>query len=279
SDQWNKKAVKGDTGYNALEGRNSAVIRVIHATRPKTLLDIGCGTGQLVISAAGLGVSSTGIDFAESMIELCRTNAALGTARTEFIHGSVFDHDFGKRQFTLVSALGLIEYFSFEEFEKFLEICGRLIESEGTLMLGSRNRLFNLHSYNEYTDLEHDLGNIPGLFDENLRIMKAPSQGELLNRLRESKIRYRHPDSHPRTEIGVETRYQYSPAEILQIVEDKGFEAIKFYPVHYHAMPAILKGKYLPLHSEFSRYVDEYCFDDFQLLPSSSSFVAELRKT
>ena len=42
------------------------------------MLDVGCGTGQLAILAAGQGIRATGLDIAANLVEQARARAALG---------------------------------------------------------------------------------------------------------------------------------------------------------------------------------------------------------
>jgi len=74
---------------------------------PRHVLDLGCGTGDLSLSIArrsGAGVSITGLDFSEPMLELARRKAAVaGVAeRVHFIHGEATGLPFPDRHFDCV---------------------------------------------------------------------------------------------------------------------------------------------------------------------------------
>jgi SAM-dependent methyltransferase len=45
---------------------------LVHELRPEFVLDIGCGSGLLLLSLARLGVRGRGFDYASAAIELCR---------------------------------------------------------------------------------------------------------------------------------------------------------------------------------------------------------------
>lgn len=72
-------------------------------------LDVGCGSGQLVINVASRGIEAEGSDF-------------------------------------------------FDEMAQFFNRCYDMLRPGGYLVVGSRNRLFNIFSLNEFTTLEVSLG-------------------------------------------------------------------------------------------------------------------------
>src|SRR5262245_29731537 len=79
---WQRKAVAPEREYNLIEARNWAVLTTLSELGDAgQLLDVGCGTGQLVIDAARRGVAAHGIDFAPEMIAQCEINrSAAGVA-------------------------------------------------------------------------------------------------------------------------------------------------------------------------------------------------------
>jgi len=73
-DSWKKNAspwVKA-IEHQEIESRrlvtDRAIVSTISATAPQNVLDIGCGEGWLVRELSGLGVSATGIDAVEELI-------------------------------------------------------------------------------------------------------------------------------------------------------------------------------------------------------------------
>lgn len=52
--------------------------------RNKTLLDVGCGSGQTSIPAAKRGIKVTGVDIAENLIEYARQRSAKEKLNTRF---------------------------------------------------------------------------------------------------------------------------------------------------------------------------------------------------
>jgi len=77
----------------------------------KTVLDIGCGSGQVSLLFAMNGATVTGIDFAPQMIELAKdySRELKVQKSTEFILGDFMDYKFtGKYDYTVV--LGVTDY-------------------------------------------------------------------------------------------------------------------------------------------------------------------------
>jgi len=61
-----------------------------------TLLDVGCGNGKNTIFFQEMGFDCTGIDFAKSAIEICKTKTK-GTNKPTFIVADILNYDSGKK--------------------------------------------------------------------------------------------------------------------------------------------------------------------------------------
>lgn len=70
---------------------------------PVALLDLGCGTGRLAVSWAARGHAVTGVDPAESMLEVARSREGGGLVR--WVRGDARDVDLGDR-FELIVMYG-----------------------------------------------------------------------------------------------------------------------------------------------------------------------------
>src|SRR5580704_7425245 len=86
---WQIKSVNELGDYSVIEGRSRTVMDVVcRHENAKRFLDIGCGTGQLVIAVAQHGLAAEGIDFAEEMIAQCEANARVAGVSASFRSGS-----------------------------------------------------------------------------------------------------------------------------------------------------------------------------------------------
>lgn len=273
SDEWRLKAEGRVPKVNVIAQRNACVHRVQQDTRAESMLDVGCGTGELVIEMAAKGVQAIGIDFSPEMIRHCEEKRIVEDVRNaRFECCSVFDYRAEDESEALVSALGFIEYISPAELRDFLRFSHRVLRAGGALAVGSRNRLFNLVSLNEYTTMERTLGTLDALMSEALAITCGATVDEI------HSADLPRPESHPKTRIDVAVRHQYTPGELASIVREAGFEPTEVYPVHYHPMPPAAAENLKPMHIAFSTSIFETAVEERRLIPFSSSFVLAARK-
>jgi 2-polyprenyl-3-methyl-5-hydroxy-6-metoxy-1,4-benzoquinol methylase len=279
AEDWNNKAQ--DSEYSLIQNRHNAVLQSFRRfAAGSRLLDVGCGTGQLCVQAANLGWRSLGIDFAQDMVELAIQNNAAEKSSAEFRCVSIFDSSLPGNSFDVISAQGFIEYISLSQLDQFLETAHHLLGLEGRLVLGSRNRLFNLHSLNEFTELEVALGTINQMMAEGIILQTAASQREALSQLTALGYQYEQPTVHPMTGIEVETRYQFTPADLITRLARHHFIAENIYPVHFHPFPlSILKNSDAGfIHKQLANLAAEDLINEHCLVPYSSSFVIQAVK-
>ena len=150
----------------------------------------------------------------------------------------------------------------------------------GALVLGSRNRLFNLHSLNEFSFLELQLDSVDNLLHESIILQTSKSQLEAIDKLAELKHQYSYPDTHPETGIKVETRFQFSPADLISRLTKHSLRPTKIFPVHFHGLPLSLikEDKLNPLHMELADMVSKQYINEHAFVPYCSSFVIEAKK-
>ena len=148
---WKNKA-DNDTkdNINIIKQRNDYVLKVISEREStKNFLDVGCGTGELVIDTAKKEIHSVGIDFSNDMIDIAnKTKESLGVENSEFICDSIFNYNLTSESYDAIAANGFIEYISYDELDKFFTDVSKGLSKGGSFVFGSRNRLFNIFSSN-----------------------------------------------------------------------------------------------------------------------------------
>lgn len=276
SRDWQQQSEKKPGQYEVIEWRNAAVLDVLqHKPNAARFLDVGCGTGQLVIEVARRKLEAEGVDFAPEMIAQCRQNALNTGVKAKFLTDSFFNLQIEEQAYDVISAQGFIEYISPGETNEFFHRCSVMLRQNGSLVLGSRNRLYNVFSLNDYTRMELESGVLNTLISEAIAIHSNRTIEAVFLALRRFERIDPQPDRHPITGIPVETRYQYSPADLIFRLRRFGLIPKTLFPVHFHGLPSRIKDEQPDLHNQIALNAAEFGFRDHRLVPFSSSFVIE----
>jgi 2-polyprenyl-3-methyl-5-hydroxy-6-metoxy-1,4-benzoquinol methylase len=280
--EWLRRAESSEPEVvNVIAQRNAVVLRMAPSLPAgASVLDIGCGTGDLCLDMAGLGFEAVGLDFAPEMIEICeRRKAERGVSGASFVTASIFDHEPAGEAYDVVSAMGFIEYVSQTELGQLADHVRTLLGPGGRFAVGSRNRLFNVMSLNDFTALEQSVGAVDGLLREAVQLASSSTQEEAVAGFAAGGSLHPVVAEHPRTSIEVTTRHQYTPAELMAILADHGFRAVSVHPINYHAMPVAPGTRHAALRATVANAVAEQYPDDPGLVPYSSSFVLVVAAT
>jgi 2-polyprenyl-3-methyl-5-hydroxy-6-metoxy-1,4-benzoquinol methylase len=274
SREWRDKARGVAPKVNIIRQRNAAALaEADRRAAPGAAADLGCGTGELAIDLARRGWTVEGVDFAPEMIARCEEAAREAGVAATFRAMSMFDYAPPESSLDLIGGMGLIEYISPAQTEQLLAHCHRMLKPGGVLALGSRNRLFNAVSTSDYTTMELELGAIPALLKEAVAIGAAPDMASAIAAARAAAADLPHPKTHPHTAVGVETRYQFTPGQLIRLVERAGYVPTTLYPVHVHPMPVPAATALREAHISISEFLWREYPQGTRLLPYASSFV------
>jgi len=280
ADKWFSKAQnKSNNSINIIQQRNQFVeyIALKFLKKKDSILDVGCGTGDLVFSLLEKEFEAFGIDFAKSMIDKAKIEAEKNNHSQErFTTISFFDFK-PKTKLNMISANGFIEYISQGELTEFLNKTHSYLEKNGLLVFSSRNRLFNIFSFNNYTNAEIRANCLNNLIDECILFNSISSLEELLKKNYVSKVN-KNLESHEVTgDINVATRYQYTPSQLISQLQRNRFEIIDLRPLHIHLFTTSAIKNLFEIHDTMSNLVQEQK-NILQLIPQSSSFMLAARK-
>lgn len=121
-----------------------ALASILKAGQKYQLLDMGCGTGQLLRELQRtfpeFEVEYTGVDISAKMIEKCREQ---DEADTRYIISSIADFAAHKAQFDLIICAHSFPYY--EDKAKAMDIFHQLLRENGVLLLvqASENNLYD----------------------------------------------------------------------------------------------------------------------------------------
>lgn len=257
---------------NTIIQRNSFVIEMIKKYKKKKHLDIGCGSGDLCFYASKIAKKSIGIDFSSKMISIA--NKKFNRKNLSFIDGNIFNYQ-PKDKFDVISAVGFLEYLSFDEINKIISYCYKNLTRSGILILGSRNRLYNLFSLNKFTEFEAKLKTHKKFLKEAIDLNKFT----LTNFLKNNKNSFEEtPFSQPTTTgIKVNVRNQFTPGQINSLLSKHKFKINEISPINYHPVsPAIYNKGDKEMRKISNLIMMEK--NKLALIPFSSSFIISAKK-
>ena len=279
AEDWRSKADGLDSArVNIIEQRNGYVLQVADEHPAiRSSLDIGCGTGELVCDLAGRGVDATGVDYAPEMIDLASRKAQEeGTSQAKFECSSIFDFEMHSERYDLISANGFIEYISQQEMQTFFDLVAQALTPGGSFVVGSRNRLFNLVTMNEFTLQEAGSGDIELLLKEAVQWTNANQMLDVVSA--ESAPLQAHETEHTKTGVDVTTRFQYSPLQLMTLLKNKGLQTVEVYPVHIHGVPPSFKQVHPQIHASIANLLQTHSRHGMQLLAHASTFMLHVKK-
>lgn len=300
---WRRKAEGAvPDKVNVIQQRNGYVLAVADAMSGlRRALDVGCGTGELTLDLARRGVHAVGIDFADEMIAHCEAarrsaglegggdgqrssgangnGAARHAGRAEFVEASIFEYRPTGPRFDLVSANGFIEYVSEAQLVEFLDHARTLLRPGGSLVVGSRNRLFNAFALNEYTQLELDNGALLDLVRESMLLANAETLEDALSAIADRPASLAAVTAHPSTGIRVTTRHQYTPGHLVRLFAAHGFSAAGLQAVHYHGVSPRFKAERPAVHVAIAEMMQTHAPGAHHLVPFASTFMLHAVRT
>jgi ubiquinone/menaquinone biosynthesis C-methylase UbiE len=252
-----------------------------------THLDFGCGTGELASISASMGIQVIAIDVAPAMIDA--TLSAIDekfAKRTKVLQGDIsILGEIEDSSIDVFSALGLIEYLTIEELDVFLKDVARILRPSGRAYIGSRNRLFNIYSDNEFTNIERSIGEYDKLSAEYDAVCHWISEDSLLRSLNDKTkigpfLKWKYPDVLPNTSpVTVSQRVQYSVCDLSMRLINCGLNLTDINAVRFHpAKPAILEpNTNIDLIDAINMAIDEHGNTKWAV-PYSSTYLLEVAK-
>jgi len=279
AEAWNAKVdERAGERVNVIAQRNAYTLHVVSG-RPemRRALDVGCGVGDLCIELARRGIRTTGLDFAPKMIEIAgRRLAESPVTGLDFHAKDIFEFPLEKEAYDLIVANGFIEYVSFAQRDLFFSLALEALSPDGSLVISSRNRLFNLFSMNSFTEQEMAEGALEGLVLESAAWVQGETVDTMLGH--EAAALPKEDIMHADTGVGVKTRYQYTPVQLLQLLGAAGYGAEGVSPIHIHGVLPAFKEAQPAVHVCIANALQKFAIENHVLLPQASAFMVHVRK-
>lgn len=214
---------------------------------PGPALELGCGTGRIVLPLARAGIHATGLDLSQSMLHVAAQRLGKETAevasRAGFVFGDMTAFDFG-REFGLV----YIAFRSFmmlstpEEQRRCLEAARRHLGPGGTLAIDLFDPLLDRLVPGLMPDSWTPMGNYPHPDTFNLvRIEVADRMNDPLAQVFEETWRFTEVDRagyvlrQEEEVLRMRWTYRYEMRYLLELC---GFEVLAEYSDYHQSPPA-----------------------------------------
>lgn len=123
-----------DGSFDHLIEKFQMIVRYLDLNSTVSLLDIGCGRGELVIYHALNGGVSLGVDFSEEAIKIAQSKADELGAHCNFRISS-FEKIEGETKFDRIVSVDFIEHISVKEGRMFFLKCNSLLNPSGRLIV------------------------------------------------------------------------------------------------------------------------------------------------
>jgi ubiquinone/menaquinone biosynthesis C-methylase UbiE len=105
--------------------------------RKGTLLDVGCGTGRLLIEAGRRGMRGVGVDTNREMLQVAeeRVKKQNLTRRIDFEYGDATSLDFDNDAFDIVVSTLMVSELHLEQMKAFLKEAARVVVPGGQVVV------------------------------------------------------------------------------------------------------------------------------------------------
>jgi SAM-dependent methyltransferase len=98
------------------------------------VLELACGSGQLIVPVACEGLAATGLDLSPQMLSAAGRRAAASVARVQLVEGDMRDFDLGLRfSLIFIARNSLLHLSEPDEFAAFFSSVRRHLEPDGVL--------------------------------------------------------------------------------------------------------------------------------------------------
>lgn len=120
--------------YGNLIDKYKEIVDIAQLSEKDSLLDIGCGRGEIVLYHAKNKGNSTGVDFADDAIQMAKDKAVELNIPCKFVCSSFQNID-EQQSFDKIMSLDFIEHLSQLEGEAFFRKCYSILNKKGKIFI------------------------------------------------------------------------------------------------------------------------------------------------
>jgi SAM-dependent methyltransferase len=221
-------AVAWDLFSSGDPGQDQAYFQGLIEQRPGPALDVGCGTGRLLVPYLKAGLEVEGVDPSADMLAICRRRASEQGLESVLYQQTIQTLDLPRRYQTIFIPCGTIQLvMEYEEVFEALRRCYGLLEPGGYFILTLYNRWVELQSEKSGEWKHRARKALP----DGTEIEKDAQVGgsNLIEQTLQVKVRYRRFQGEQLIEeqvVDAPERW-YFKHEMLLMLERTGFKPIR----------------------------------------------------
>ncbi len=214
-------AARQDVGFYVEEAK----------TAPGPVLEVGCGTGRILLPIARAGISITGIDSSQQMLERCR--AKLSGEQVKLVQHDMRDFNLGEKFALIIAPFRVVQHLTtIDDQLRFLATVARHLAPEGSGGAGGGRLIFDV--FNPRFDM---LVGADGVEHEDTPEQHLPDGRTLRRAYRVARVRWLDQVSEAELVYYVDgTRYVqafemrwYLVAELRNLLARAGFRVREIY--------------------------------------------------
>ncbi|HBC46737.1 MAG TPA: hypothetical protein DEO84_11365 [candidate division Zixibacteria bacterium] len=118
----------------------AGLLELVRTTKPKSVVDFACGTGNVAVGLSLEGYDVTGVDYSPDMLRVARAKAREYKSDTRFIIGDIAKVDLGRKFDLLLCTGNSIPHFTKQrDLRRLLVNCKRHLAPRGRLIFQQLN--------------------------------------------------------------------------------------------------------------------------------------------
>ncbi|MCK5136610.1 MAG: class I SAM-dependent methyltransferase [Bacteroidales bacterium] len=230
--------------YRKIFPLNPAQVKFVKNTLAETcqlsLLDIGCGTGDLSLELSKSFKKVVGIDLDEAMLDQARSKSA-EDGNVEFINLNMMDigQHFGNDAFNSIVCFGntLVHLNTPDSISGFINQCKRVLTQDGKLLL-------QIINYDRILDLK--ISSLPTLENNDIRFVRNYQYLEGMHLIDfETILTVKSTNQVIKSNIRL---YPLRKAEIESLIKEAGFRSFQVYsnfnwaPLAAESIPLVIEA-------------------------------------